>query len=150
MALVVLLLGASVAIAAATRAEYVSQADPYCAAANKDIKALNQRFHRLFRRGKDKAAGRVLSKTGTRLSRSVDEVRAIAPPPGDEALVGEWLRLVDQIAANNHVMGRAHARHQFRKQDGLYAQNNRIANRAHALVADWGFHACVGETAPAV
>ena len=62
---------------AATRAEYVAQAEPHCAAANSDIDRLNARYARLFAAERYFAAGGILEKTGRRLSRSVAQVRAI-------------------------------------------------------------------------
>jgi hypothetical protein len=128
--------------AAATRAEYVAQADPICAAANGDIARLNRRFHRLHKKGRYRAAGAMLGKTGPRLSASVDQVRAIPPPPGDEQTVASWLAFIDGVAADNRKMGRAESHERFGTVAKLQRRNDRLHTHAHALVADFGFQDC--------
>jgi hypothetical protein len=143
----VLALAASPAVsqAAATRAEFVAQAEPICGLANDDIANLNRRFHRQHAKGRYRAAGRTLKKTGTRLSASVDQVRAITPPPGDEQTVAAWLGLVEKVALANERMGRAEAHENFDVEARIRRQGSKIAQRAHKQVADWGFHACTGQ-----
>ena len=128
--------------AAATRAEYVAIADPECADATKDIGRLNRRFRQLHDRAKYEQAGRVLGKTGVRLTRSVKKVRAIPPPPGDEQLVSAWLDLIAQVGRNNKAMGRAQAREDFAEHDRLFRRNGKIRAKAHRLVAGCGFEPC--------
>ena len=131
--------------AAATRAEFVAQAEPICGLANDDIAHLNQHFHRQHRNGRYRAAGRTLKKTGTRLWASIDQVRAIPPPPGDEQTIASWLGLVQKVADANVRMGRAEAHENFNVELRIKRQGLKIAVRAHKKVADWGFHACAGE-----
>jgi hypothetical protein len=138
------LLAPGAAVAAATRAEYVVQAEPICAAANKDIGSLNRRFGRLHRQGSYVAAGHVLRKTGTRLSAAIDQVRSIPPPPGDEQTISSWLGLVQKIADDNVRLGRAEAAERFGLKAKIERRNRRIATQAHVLVQDWGFYACTG------
>jgi hypothetical protein len=130
--------------AAATRTDYVNQAEPICSAANKVIHRLNKRFVQLHSQARYGAAGAALGKTGAVLARSVDQVRQIPPPPGDEMTISNWLSLVDEIAADNRTMGRAEAHGDFAAVVRLERRNNRIGRRAHRLVKDWGFYSCVG------
>jgi hypothetical protein len=131
--------------AAATRAEYVAQAEPICGLANDDIARLNQRYRRFHKDGHYGAAGRMLKKTGTRLSASIDQVRAITPPPGDEQAIGSWLGLVQKVADANVRMGRAEANENFAVKLRIQRQARKIGERAHSKVDDWGFHACTGQ-----
>ena len=131
--------------AAATRAEYVAQAEPICGLANDDIQRLNERFHRLHEKSHYGPAGRALKRTGTRLSKSIEQVRAITPPPGDEQTIASWLDLVQGIADNNVRLGRAESHRRFSRVSKIETRNEAIAKQAHALVADWGFHACAGQ-----
>jgi hypothetical protein len=135
----------AVAHAAATRAEFVAQAEPICGLANDDIDHLNRRFHRLHEKGRYGAAGRTLRKTGSRLSESIEQVRAITPPPGDEQTIASWLDLVQKIADNNVRLGRAESHRHFNQVSKIEKRSRKIGGRAHALVADWGFHACTGQ-----
>lgn len=131
--------------AAATRAEFVAQAEPICGLANDDIAKLNQRFRRQHAKGRYRAAGLTLRKTGTRLSASIEQVRAITPPPGDEATVAAWLGLMQGVANANLRMGRAEAHENFDVERRIKRQGLKLAVRAHKRVADWGFHACTGQ-----
>src|SRR5262249_28198600 len=135
---------AAAAHASPTRAEYVVQVDPVCAAATRDIGRINRHFRHLHKRGRYRAAGATLRETGTRLAASVDHIRAIPPPSGDEATVTQWLSLVDRVAADNRRMGRAEAHRKFHAVRRLQAKNARVANRAHLLIQSWGFYACTG------
>jgi hypothetical protein len=130
---------------AQTRAQYVAAAEPHCTSANRDIARLNSRFDELHQRGRYEAAGRVLKKTGRRLARSVAQVRAIPPPPGDEGVIKAWLGLVQRIAKNNGKLGRAEARQHFRATDRIAARNVAIGEKAHHLIADFDFRECVGK-----
>jgi hypothetical protein len=130
---------------ATTRAEYVAQAEPICGLANDDIARLNRRFHALHEKGRYAAAGGALKRTGTRLSASIDQVRGITPPPGDEQTISSWLDLVQRIADNNLRLGRAEAHRSFGRVVKIKTRNEEIATQAHALVSGFGFHACAGE-----
>jgi hypothetical protein len=130
---------------AQTRAQYVAAAEPHCASANRDIARLNGRFDELHVHGRYEAAGRVLKKTARRLARSVAQVRAIPPPPGDEGVIKAWLGLIQRIAKNNGKMGRAEEREHFRATDHIAGKNVVIGEKAHHLVADFGFSECVGK-----
>jgi hypothetical protein len=134
------------AFGAATRAEYVAQAEPFCASANADIAKLDRKFSRLDAHGKFAAAGKVEVRTGARLAESVGQVRAISPPPGDERQVSQWLGLVDQVARYNRQQGIAHGRQRFRLEERLLGKRIRVSRRAHKLVAGYGFSACVGKS----
>jgi hypothetical protein len=143
IALAAALVWAPSAGAATTRTEFVAQAEPICGLANDDIARLNQRFHRQHAKGRYRAAGQTLKKTGTRLSASIDQVRAITPPPGDEGTIADWLGLIEKVALANERMGRAEANENFRVELRIKRQGLKIAVRAHKKVGDWGFHACV-------
>jgi hypothetical protein len=142
LAAVALLAVPAVAGAAATRAEYVAQADPLCADANGDIERLNGKFRRLEKMERFRAAGNVLRKTGTRLSVSIRQVRAIPPPPGDEQLIARWLGLIEKVAANNMKMGAAESKQRFGKVERFQRSNDGLHDKAHALVAPFGFSSC--------
>jgi hypothetical protein len=105
-------IAAPTAGAAATRAEYVAEADPICKRAQK---AANRVFSKLGRRNvKEIASGRdpekflrVFAKLTGRANkpfgRMVKSLYEIQPPPGDEISVSQWLdglgdykRLIDR------------------------------------------------------
>jgi hypothetical protein len=131
--------------AATTRAEFVAQAEPICGLANDDIAHLNERFHRLHEKGRYRAAGRALQRTGTRLSSSIEQVRAITAPPGDEQTIAGWLATIQMVAGENLRLGQAESRRHFSQIPKIKSRIRVFQRQAHALVADWGFHACTGQ-----
>jgi len=81
----------------------------------------------------------VLGKTGPRLEASIQQVRTIPPPPGDEQTVATWLGLIEGVAADNRKMSRTEARRRFGRVIKLQRRNEELRAQAHALVADFGF-----------
>lgn len=128
--------------AAATRAEYAAQADPICAAANKDISQLNKRAEGKARKGKFGAAGKLVKKTGRRLAGSIEQVRAIVPPAGDEQLITDWLALIGRIADNNVALGKAIAKRKPNKANEISRSSGSISQQAHDLVQSFPFQSC--------
>lgn len=143
--IVSLLVMTGVALATDTRAEYVAQTEPICAATNKAIARLNRRSASFQRRGNYKAAGNALKQTGVRLALGVSQLRAIPPAPGDEQTVTTWLGLVQKVAGYNVKMGNAEAHRQFGQVNHLFRRGAVFVRQAHATVADFGFFSCVGK-----
>jgi hypothetical protein len=146
-----LILGAALVVvssayAAATREDYVNQAEPVCESANKEIEKLDRRAIQLHSQNRFEAAGALFGKGGTRLGQAVAQIRKIAPPPGDETTVSSWLSVLKAIAANKRSMGRAEAAGDFATVVRLQHRNNRLHRRANRLVAGWGFYTCTLNT----
>jgi len=137
-----LLLSPANAGAAASRAEYGQQADPICKAASKDWTRLWKRFLRADKRLRFHAAGNALASIGTRLSAMTASLRQLAPPPGDEALVSQWLGVWDRIA---HFYGLAASDYRLGKYSSLLQVlkgADRLNRRASALMRGFPFVAC--------
>jgi len=156
LALALAVLVAASAEGAATRAEYVAQAEPICAETNSDIARLDKRFFTLADKGLEarkrptqkrffRKAGGVIKETAAAFDASVAAVRLIPPPPGDEQLITQWLDINARRADLNRDRGKAFAKLRFRRAAQLQSQNVLLADEAHGLVADFGFHACVGK-----
>ena len=133
---------ASSAYAAATREDYVNQAEPICDSANKVIVKLDKRAIQLHSQQRFAAAGALFGKGGARLGDAVAQIRKIAPPPGDETTVSSWLAVLSGIAADKRRMGRAEGAGDFGTVVRLQHRNNRLRRNANHMVAGWGFYAC--------
>jgi hypothetical protein len=145
-----LAVSAAPASGAATRAEFAAAAEPVCADASAEIRSLNKQARRSAKRGRDRTAGRTIKRIGGVFSGSISDVRRIAPPPGDEALIADWLGLMGQVGSNLKAMGRAHMKGQIGRRNNLFLRNQEIGTAAITLTRDWGFHACAGEQMPAL
>jgi hypothetical protein len=130
------------AIATADRAEYVQQADPICQASNKAWTRLWKRFLRADSRLKFHAAGNALAAIGTNLSAANAKLRQIAPPPGDEALIAEWIGIWDRIA---HFYALAASDYRLAKISSVRQVLEGVARlngRATKLVSAFAFQSC--------
>jgi|SRR5262245_31846601 len=140
------LVGASAASAsaAATRAEYAAQADPICKSSDKHTGRLAKRFVRLAKQYpfKIQAAANALEGISTTLSSTNGSIRLIPPPPGDEAVVSQWLDIWDRIAANYRLGASAYRLDEFKRLNHLLAAAVRLNGRARSLMSDWPFQQC--------
>lgn len=150
LSLLAIALAASPASGAATRAEFAAAAEPICADASAEIRSLNKEARRNAKQGRARSAGRAIMRIGSVFSNSISSVSQIAPPPGEEATISNWLGLMSQIGTNLQAMGRAHMKRQIGRRNFLYLRNQEIGAEAITLTRDWGFRACAGEQMPAL
>ena len=135
-------LAAPGASAAADRSEYANQADPICQSTNEAWSRLWKRFLQADRRRKFHAAGNALASIETVLYSTTAKLRQISPPPGDEALISQWLGTLDRIA---HFYGLAASDYRLGKYSSLrqvLKGAGRLNRRAGALVSEFPFQAC--------
>ena len=140
-----LLLGAVApqgAAAAATPAEYAAQADPICNSANKDLDRIWKRYLRFNKRGPAKGAVNALRKLGARIASSNGELRLIAPPPGDEARIDQWIDIWDQVANRWKLAARAYKLMRWGEVSNHFGHIDRLASEARGVVFDYPFQAC--------
>jgi hypothetical protein len=110
IALVLVLIFGAVAHAAATRAEYVAQVDPFCQAGQRDMKAEARRQKPAIKRIRDKLeqegdtisreqevallgklAAKEFSPTLKVFPRVTAQIAGVAPAPPDVTAVNQWL-----------------------------------------------------------
>ena len=136
-------LGATAAIAADTRAEYIAQVDPVCQATISDqAKAAGPKgFVGPLNHGHLRAAGRSMSRVFAAFSQGVEQVAAIVPPVADAQLIGTWVQdLRAQVPLGNRVAGILIHNRLPRK---LLARLGNLNIRTRAVVASFGFHSCL-------
>jgi hypothetical protein len=126
--------------AASTRAEYIAQVDPICAAADKDIRKALAGFSRDLKRGDLPKAGRKYARADRRFLRSLNDLAAVPPPPEDASLISAWLDLERRDAAL--PIARALKRRQVRRAVKLFRVSARIERQIDALIGDYGFNRC--------
>ena len=137
-----LIVCAARADAASTRAEYAQQADPICRSSDKDTTHLWKRFLRLNKRFKSKGATNALRSIKARTRSSNRELRLIAPPPGDEALIGEWLGIWDQIATRWGFAALGYKLKLWSEVDNQLHQISQRVREARRVVSGFPFQAC--------
>jgi hypothetical protein len=130
--------------AASTRAEYAAQADPICKSSDKQTGRLSKRFVGLAKQYpfKIQAAANALEGISRTISSTNSSLRLIPPPPGDEALIPQWLDIWDRIAAKYRLGASAYRLNEFKKLNHLLSTAIRLNRRARALVSDWPFQHC--------
>jgi hypothetical protein len=138
------LVGASTAsaTAASTRAEYALQADPICRSSDKDTTRLWKRFLKLNKRSKSRGATNALRSIEARTKSSNRELRLIAPPPGDEAVIGDWLGIWDQIATRWGFAAHGYKLKLWSEVDNQLHQISKRAREARHVVSGFPFQAC--------
>ena len=130
--------------AAATRAEYALQAEPICKSSNKDV---NRSWRRYLRAAKQwpfkiQAAANALEGIGRRYSLLVSSLRLIAPPPGDEARIPQWLDLHGRAAAVWPLAASAYRLDNFKRLDRLLERSDRLQRQASSLMSGFPFRQC--------
>jgi hypothetical protein len=135
---------AAPAEAASTRADYAAQADPICKSNDKDFDHLWKRFLRLAKQYpfKIQAAANALEHMGSRYSSSIRSLRLIVPPPGDEALIAQWLKLHGRSAAVYPLAASAYRANDYKRLNRLIGRADRIARQARSLMSDFPYQYC--------
>jgi hypothetical protein len=151
---VALAITATAAFATATRAEYVAQVDPICQSAHiKGKTALHSfkaRIRQLKSRGIDpegKAGIRAAVQFYGRVVRIVrptfSEIARVPAPPGDEALISQWLRRNAQVVERLQNFVRLLPQGKERKAQRAFSRALQADFDADNLVRDFGFKYCV-------
>ena len=131
------------ASATASRDEYAHQADPVCSATDQASKRQFARFVKADRHLRFHAAGNALAAIGTNIASGNAKLRLIAPFPGDEARISQWLGIWDQIAHTwNPLAASAYRLGEYKRLGNLFRQINRLAATARNLVSDYPFRSC--------
>jgi len=131
------------ASATASRDEYAQQADPACQLSNQFWKRKWGQFTRADRHLKFHAAGNALAAIGTNIASTTATLRTIAPPPGDEARISQWLGMWDQIAhIRNPQAASAYRLGKFKRLGNLFGQSDALVRGASDLMFDYPFRQC--------
>jgi hypothetical protein len=134
---------AAPANAASTRAEYVAQVDPICAATLTLEKRTFGGVGGDLRHGRNKQAARKFERTDRVFANAIDQLAAVPPPASDAALIGQWIAMLRaQLPRAHHVI-------RVLRQNARPAVINRALKRLYALsyqtqrvVVTYGFASC--------
>lgn len=163
-ALIALAVAASPAHAAGTRAEYVAQVDPICHTGDSQHRSAFKAYAKSVKRylkhhpqhprqddayKPSKTIIRMVVRYYTRglqIERGVNsQLASISPVPGDEAAIGEWLRL--RTGSADLLERTIHAFHQSKIKFGLhlYVKSIHKSLMAQLPISDFGFHYCASD-----
>jgi hypothetical protein len=135
-------IAAPLAEGAATRAEYIAQADPICAKANKVANQQLPGFGDDVDAERWKGAARRFRVTLRAFNGMIASLSSLQPPAADAALISQWLEgLRSQSPQAKAVIAavKQHSRKKVVARSGRLAKNSR---RTKELVASYGFKAC--------
>jgi hypothetical protein len=155
MIAITLAITATTALAASTRAEYVAQTDPICQAGNSRektvLRSLKKSVGELRKRGIDTTeptkpvvhvARRYYGRLVSIARNVIGEISLVAPAPGDEGTVSQWLQLSGQSVDlfQRGIDAFAHGKSHRYKQ--LMTKSSYRRGNADYLVRDFGFRYC--------
>ena len=129
--------------AAATRAEYIAQADPICAS---ELAATKRTFGGVagdLRNGRFKQAASKFRRTTRVFKKGVAGVAAIPPPATDAALLSQWVQMLrDQIPPAKRVANLLGHNARPGRINNALAHLFRLSDQTQFLVKDYGFTSC--------
>jgi hypothetical protein len=135
-------IGAGTAAAASTREEYALQADPICRSSDRETSRLFKRFWHANKKFRIHAAGNALAAIGRRLLSANNQLRAIEPPSGDEAVIAQWIHIWDKVSENFALAASDYRLGWYGRVEHLFKASNRLGATARHLVAGFPFQAC--------
>jgi hypothetical protein len=160
-----LALWAPAAQAAATRAEYVAQAEPLCKAASNSLAGPSKKFAKGLKKAKPKHKPKRGSKAAKAFARRVFRVSggfyltfgqkvsglqrqlaAIPPPAADAAVLNQWLGSMSTAAATMTDIATRLRSKNLKKALGAAAQVGDIEKELRAtdaVVSGFGFQQCI-------
>ena len=155
-AIVAVCIGAVPAQAASTRADYVAQADPICAASAPAIGQAYGTYSRNFKHwvhqashGTLKAWVKQTRRTGAALGRFTqaeasltDQLAAISPAPGDESTIGSWMSYRRQSEALGAAAATTLSHLQVSKFFKLAGRSDKAAVAGVRVAEGVGFQVC--------
>lgn len=118
----------------ASRSSYISRADVICRDLHRDFRALRQPSN--LSELRDEA-----SHASATLSSSLDRLRALRPPHGDEAAINSWLGILQQGPSILDELARMH-RFDAAKLDRLGSSAEHIESVADARARRYGMKDC--------
>jgi hypothetical protein len=135
---------AAPASAESTRAEYIAQADPICAAGSQGQINAIRGLSSDIKRGQLGKAARKIRRGGAIFSGAIEQVAALEPPAADSQLIAAW---IDSLRAQPPIINRfagALGHGNAKPLKKLANQLLSVDARTKAMVADYGFQACNG------
>jgi hypothetical protein len=135
--------GPAPANGAATRAEYIAQADPICQTTMEaERRALGPKgtVIRLMKKGRFKAAARRYRNSNVAWSAGVEQLAALEPASADAQLIATWVQMLraQTPVAKQIAAAVAHGR----SLDKLFARIGSMNVKTRGLVSTFGFQYC--------
>jgi putative hemolysin len=128
--------------AAATRAEYIAQADPICAQAYAEAQPLWARSAVDQAKGRYKKAARELLSSTAVTEGMVLNLAALQPPAEDVPLIDSWLKAQRDVNSLSRQQATALKHRKAKRAKNLGARVISAAEAARVVVANYGFAYC--------
>lgn len=125
-----------------TRTHYKAAVEPICKANAEANEDLLSGVRKEVQEGKLAPAGRRFIRAASALRATLVRLKAVPPPPADEARLREWLRRVGDEADLLQQVGKALKAGQRPKAEKLSARLVSGARLTNAIVASFGFRYC--------
>lgn len=133
----------SATVAAATREEYIAQADPICQAtieAQRNAAGPGPTTTRLLKHGRLKAAGHRLERIFQAFAPGVEELAALEPPAQDAPLIATWIAMLRSQVPLGLKAANALIHKKFPAK--LLARLGSLNARTQDSVVAYGFQVC--------
>ena len=128
-------------VAAATREEYIAQADPICQSTDAaEARAVGPGVLPALKHGQLKTAGRRFRKEFQAFAPGVEQLAALVPPAADAQLIGNWIAMLRAQVPLGFKAARVLIHGKFPAK--LFARLGSLNTRTRGLVAGFGFQSC--------
>lgn len=126
---------------AATKSDFVAQADRICRTRNKQIDALNKQLDAVDQGDYEGAAA--VYKKGQRITEvGLAQLRTLEPPPRDRAAVAKWTAALDVQLVLSGRLVRAIERQDDETISVLTDEIERAKEKAHGIAQGYGLKVC--------
>ena len=129
-------------LAELTRDAYVTRVEPICKRNTEANERIFAGAKEEVKSGKLKAASTHFSRASVALDKAIRQLRAVPPPPADEAKLERWIGYLDKESDYLDRIGRALAKGEKGKAQSLSARLNRNSNLANNTVLAFDFTYC--------
>ena len=140
LSLGVIAAGAAPANGAATRAEYIADADPICLGANTAMKQAAKGLQQDKKTGRFKVASRKIRAQMAIFGPAIEQIAALEAPASDVQLIGTWVQMLRSEVPVAHRLANDYAHAHILTK--AYFRLGRLITESEALVASYGFTSC--------
>jgi hypothetical protein len=126
-----------------TRADYVAQVEPICAANTDANTEILEGARSKVKKGKYRAASRQFAKAAAAFSKTIGQLTAVPQPSADAPTLARWLAYLRLEAGYLGKVAKALKAEQLGKAQGFVVRLSRNANLANDTVAGFGFRECL-------
>lgn len=125
-----------------TRAEYIAQLEPVCAANTDANRRILRGVRKRVKEDKLKAAAGQFARAATAFGNTVGTLEAVPRPSADTAKLAEWFGHLNRETDYLQGISKALRKEQRGRAQGLAVRLQHTANLANGAVTGFGFSEC--------